>query len=379
MRYLLSFLFFGVLLGACAPWYALATSEPEVIPQITSSFEVEAEVTAIVGDATVEGVRQLRFRAEDDDGTTYDVDTAPSMSEGVRFDLDVGDRVILQVIGNLDGTTTAYLADVVRASKLWWIFGCFAVVTMVVGLRRGFLALVGFAFTIILLFWFVFPRILAGADPVATVALASIVILAVNLFIAHGVTRNTGVAFVSTSFGVVLAWVFSAGYVAFAQLTGLSAEESVFLYWQIGTVRAPVGLLLAGMILGAVGVLDDVAITQCETVAELKAANPRLRRGELFVRAMRVGRHHIASTVNTLVLAYVGSSLPLFLIFMADDAVTFSRFLNTEVIAEEIVRTLAGTTALVLTVPLATGLAAITWGAANASERRDFAHDEHAA
>lgn len=383
MRNVLFFLLFSLFLGGSLPVAVGAQELPNVLPasgsQVIPSYEVKAEITAILEDTTEDGVRQVKFRAEDEYGDTYAVDTSLSMTEGLRFDLKVGDDVLLQIISNLDGTATAYLSDIVRGPTLWWLFAVFAVVTIAVGLRRGFLALVGFAVTLALLFWFVFPRVLAGADPVSTTAIACIAIVAVNLFLSHGVTRNTGIAFASVSVGVLLAWLFSALFVAYARLTGLSTEESVFLYWQVGSVKDPVGLLLAGMILGAVGVLDDVAITQCETVAELKTANPQLNRRELFIRAMRVGRHHIASTVNTLVLAYAGSSLPLFLLFMADDSVTLARFLNTEAIAEEIVRTLAGTTALVLTVPVATLLAALAWNTATKADRNSFVHDEHAA
>ena len=115
--------------------------------------------------------------------------------------------------------------------------------------------------------------------------------------------------------------------------------------------------ILGGIILGAVGVLDDIAITQQETVFEIGSADPSLDKKELFKRAMNVGRHHIASVINTLVLAYVGVALPLFLIFMMNDTISITRFLNEEFVAEEIIRTLAGTSALILTVPIATWFA----------------------
>lgn len=119
----------------------------------------------------------------------------------------------------------------------------------------------------------------------------------------------------------------------------------------------PAGLLLAGIILGAVGVLDDIAITQTETVAELHEANPKLSSSELFKRGMQVGRHHIASVVNTLVLTYAGVALPIFLLFALREDMGFMRLLNEEMIAEELVRTLAGTAALILLVPISTWFA----------------------
>lgn len=340
--------------------------------------EVQAVVTQIVSqDVDANNVPQMTFTALGDNGTNYTVNTADSLSTGLRFGIAVGDRVILQIIDNGDGSQTAYLGDMVRTKGLLLVALVFAFITLLVGRGRGFFALIGFAITLGLLFWFVFPMILAGHNPVMISVLAGIVMLAINLSLAHGLTRNTIVAFASCSLGVILAWLFSAFFVTIVKLSGLADETSVFLYWQIGSISIPQGLLLAGVILGAVGVLDDVAITQCETIAELKAADPTLGGRELFTRGMRVGQHHIASTVNTLVLAYAGASLPLLLIFMADHTVSLWRFLNTEAVAEEIVRTLGGTCALVLTVPVASLLAAWVWSHAKKSSLRGFTEHEH--
>lgn len=341
------------------------------------SRDVIATVQSITPITTEDGLTQYTMIAKGDDDATYDVSTAMSFSEGMHYRLKPGDRVILAVIDNIDGTSTAYLSDAVRSKGILWAFIIFAAVILAVGLRRGLYALAGFALTMGILVWFVFPQVLAGNSPVVVAIIAGIAILAVNLFLSHGFTRNATIALGSTSVGVILAWVIGALFVSISKLSGFSSEEAVFLYWQVGGVTLPEGLLLAGIILGTVGVLDDVAITQCETVAELKAANPEFTSRQLFVRAMRVGRHHIASTVNTLVLAYAGSSLPLFLIFRADDTVSFWRFINTEAVAEEIVRTLAGTTALVLIVPLATTLAAFVWGRSSVEGRAAYVHNEH--
>lgn len=325
---------------------------------------VSREVLGTVTRINIGAEGQMGLLVAGDDGESYAVDPSLSHSEGLQYEINKNDRVILQVIKNMDGTETAYFADVLRTKALIWILLFFAVIVMFVGRARGVMALLGFVLTIGILFWFVFPHMIAGDNPVPLAVGAGIVILAINLSLAHGLTRSTGVALLSTSLGVLLAWAFSAIFVGVAQLSGLSSEESVFLYWQMGGVGLPEGLLLAGIILGTVGVLDDVAITQCETVAELRSANQALRGRELFTRAMRVGRHHIASTVNTLVLAYAGASLPLFLIFLSSGTVSFTRFINTEAVAEEIIRTLAGTSALVLTVPIATALAAFVWSRA---------------
>ena len=220
------------------------------------------------------------------------------------------------------------------------------------------LSLVGLVVTVLILFGFLFPAILAGRDPVIFTVLASIVILAVNMHISHGVRKQTFLAFLGTVAGLILVIVFSKLFVEMASLSGLAGEEATLLFWETGGVQLPVGILTAGIILGAVGVLDDVAITQSEVVGELLLANPNTKKKELFVKAMRIGRHHIASTVNTLVLVYAGAALPVFLLYIYGDH-SLQTFFGNELIGEEIVRTLAGTCALVLTVPISTWFATL--------------------
>lgn len=322
----------------------------------THSEQVRAEVIDIVSDEVVDGFRQMVFIAAFDNQEVT-IDTSKSFVEGLRYDIGVGDDVYLQVL-YLDGeVTNVYLVDVVRTQALWLVVVFFAVLILAVGRLRGLMALIGLAITLVVLFAGVLPLILKGWNPVATTIVGSIIILAVNMHTSHGFGRSTFFAYLSTVIGLGLAWIFSSTFVHVARLSGLASEESILLFFHSDQITLPSGILLAGMILGAVGVLDDIAITQTETVAELHEANKTLERAELFKRAMRVGRHHIASTVNTLVLAYVGASLSLFLLYMLTQGISVSQFLNEEPVAEEIIRTLAGTAALVLTVPISTWFA----------------------
>lgn len=298
---------------------------------------------------------------ETEDGTPFLVRTVDSYPEGYFVTLHEGQRVILQVFSGPDGEPQAVLSDLVRTPSLIWIFLFFTFVTVLVGFFRGLNALLGLVVTIGILFLFVFPRILEGGDPVLTTVLGSIAILAINMHLSHGFQKKTLMAFASTVAGLALAVIFASIFVSVAKLSGLGSEEAMFLYLGSAAISVPTGILLAGIILGAVGVLDDIAIAQSEVVSELVEADPKLSQKELFMRAMRVGRHHIASTVNTLVLAYAGASLPLFLLFL-QGGVSAGEFMNIELVAEEIVRTLAGTTALVLTVPIATWFAVLAQG-----------------
>ena len=336
----------------------LDTFEPVALPAV-SSQEVRATVTSIIADTTVDGVRQMIFIAEADD-ESYTVDTSQSYLDGLRYDIRIGNDVYLQVTQEGDDIIHVFLVDVVRTKSLVILATLFTCIILVIGRWRGLAALFGLGVTFGVLFLFLLPAILGGANPVVTTVIASLIILAVNMHVSHGFTKNTLLAFTGTASGLGLVVLFSMFFVRLAQLSGMASEEAVLLQYNADAVAAPHGILLAAIILGAVGVLDDIAITQSETVAELSRANPDLSRTELFSAAMRVGRHHIASTVNTLVLAYVGVALPLLLLFLHTQGVSPMRFLTEEPVVEEIVRTVAGTLGLVLTVPIATWLA--TWG-----------------
>lgn len=336
------------------------------------SRDVRATIISIGRTYESHGAPQMAFDALTDEGETYHIDTGTSYTEGVRYRLSEGDRIILQLLPNADGGFDAYLSDAVRTPRLLWIFFAFAVLAILIGRARGLLALLGLGLTLLVLFAFVFPQILNGASPVLVTLAGCIVILAVNMHLSHGMNRRTFFAFLSTVCGLVCALVCAELFIRFAFLSGLATEEATMLYWQSASPLLPTGILLAGILLGATGVLDDIAITQTETVAELGVANPDLQKKDLYAAAMRVGRHHIASTVNTLVLAYAGASLPLFLIFLTHPDVTTSSFINIEPVAEELVRTIAGTIGLLLTVPISTAFAVL----AHTSSKKE-AHHSH--
>lgn len=317
--------------------------------------EVRANDAHIISS---EGGR-LIFEAIGEDGVTYRIDSDEGFFDGPRHNVREGQDVILQVAERGEGEQSVFLIDIVRTKGLLLIFFLFSLVTIIVGLKRGVFALAGLVLTLAVIFGFIFPRILGGADAVGTTIVGSLVILAVNMHLAHGLNRRTFAAFLSTVVGLFLAWLFAHWFVSATHLSGLASEEAAQLFLGSDNMLVPRGILLSGILLGAVGVLDDIAITQSEIVTELETTNPSMSRSQLFRQAMRVGRHHIASVVNTLVLAYAGAAMPIFLLFMSTDSVSLWRFVNDGLIAEEIVRTFAGTLALILLVPLAT-LAAVS-------------------
>ncbi|MCH9718971.1 MAG: YibE/F family protein [Actinomycetia bacterium] len=248
------------------------------------------------------------------------------------------------------------LSDIDRQSSLLWLAGLFAVAVVLFARWKGVSALAGLVSSMALLIWFILPSILLGKDPVVIAAVGTAAIAIVAMFLAHGPHVGTVVAIVGTVLALfltlALAWLFTG----FVSLSGMGDEGSYFLDLQ-GMEFDLRGLFLAGVVIGALGVLDDVTITQAAAVAEVKRADPSARWPQLFGAGMRVGRDHVAATVNTLVLAYVGAALPTFILLTMSD-LGLLQSINNEVIAQEIVRALIGGLGIIAAVPITTALMA---------------------
>jgi uncharacterized membrane protein len=271
-------------------------------------------------------------------------------------DLDLGDKVVL---GYEPSTNFYFYADRDRGTTLLWLVGLFALVVVALGRARGVLALGAMAVTVAVLVGFVAPSVLDGHDPLLVAIVAASAIAFVSLYLTHGLNPTTTVALGGTLCALGLTLAISSLFFALADFSGFATEEG-FTLPLIADVDLA-SLLLGGAVLGALGALDDVTVTQVATVAELHRRNPDLGVGELVFSGVRVGREHIASTVNTLLLAYAGASMPLLLVFAATDQPLWD-VANSEVVAVEIVRTLCGSIGLVAAVPLTTVLAAVLVG-----------------
>jgi uncharacterized membrane protein len=269
------------------------------------------------------------------------------------------------------------IIDRVRTTPLFVLAAMFAVAIVLLGRWKGVRALLGLAFTFAVIIWFMIPRILEGANPVTISVFAAVFIFMFTLYIVHGIGRMTTAAVCGTTISLMitglLAWIF----VRVSNLTGMASEEAGFLQVLVGGTGINMqGLLLGGIIIGALGVLDDVTVSQSSTVFELRKANPRMNTQQLFASGITVGRDHIAATVNTLVLAYAGVALPLLILFTQIDEPVL-QIINREILAEEIVRTLVGSLGLISAVPLTTGIAA--WMAVRTQPEaiEDFHHGHH--
>lgn len=268
----------------------------------------------------------------------------------------VGDKVVVTK-GSYEGQEDYYtITDFVRRPFLYLLFGLFIVVSVVIAGKWGIYSFLGMAYSFYVIFVFILPMILKGYDAVMVSIIGSIFIIPVTFFLSHGVNKKTISAIIATSITMIVVGVLAYFAVYFSKLTGFSVEEAGFLQYQLGEALNLKGILLAGIIISSLGVLDDITVSQASIVEELRKANSKLTKKELFLRSMNVGKDHISSMVNTLVLVYTGASLPLLLLFI-NNPHPFTEIINYEIVADEIVRTLVGSIGLILAVPITSYIA----------------------
>ncbi|MGW5447232.1 YibE/F family protein [Streptomyces asiaticus] len=249
------------------------------------------------------------------------------------------------------------VSDVDRSMPMALLAGLFALAVVAVGRLRGVFALVALAISFGVLTLFILPAILQGSNPLVVAVVGGSAIMLLALYMCHGLTARTSVAVLGTLVSLLLIGVLGSLFIGWASLTGNTDDQTGLVHGLYPNIEIR-GLLLAGVIIGSLGVLDDVTVTQTSAVWELRDADPTTSRRKLYGAAMRIGRDHIASVVNTLVLAYAGASLPLLLLFsIADSGV--GTVATSEIVAEEIVRTLVGSIGLVASVPVTTALAVL--------------------
>jgi uncharacterized membrane protein len=248
------------------------------------------------------------------------------------------------------------------------------VIVVVVARWRGLAALAGLAVAWLVLVRFVLPDVLDGRSPVAVALVASAAIMIPVLYLAHGLNARTTTALLGTLASLALTGVLAAVFVAATHLTGTASDEATYIASLAGNVNWS-GLMLAGVVIGSLGVLNDVTVTQASATWELHAANPDRPMAKLYRSSMRIGRDHIASSVYTLVLAYAGASLPLLILFALAGQPVHS-VLTGETVAEELVRTLVGSIGLVASVPITTWLAALIVTRAHAEAGETVATEE---
>lgn len=269
--------------------------------------------------------------------------------------LQVGDRVLLEHSVS-PGAERYHISDYVRLPFLFWLAVLFAAAAVLVGGQVGFRSLISMGFTALIILVFILPRLSVGQDPVFICIAGGLLAMAPSLYLTHGWHWKTHSALVGLALSLVATGVVAAISVEWGRMTGFSTDEATYLMVSSTAPLDVRALLLGGIILGVLGVLDDVCIGQASATLELKRANPTLNWSELFSRGMRIGRDHISALVNTLMMAYVGVALP-FLILMMSANAPLLETLNRELVAEEIVRTLTGSLGLFMAVPITSVIA----------------------
>ena len=295
---------------------------------------------------------EIEVMEGDGAGTIFELDTG---EQGFP-PFSVGDRVRVARAATANGDAPMYyVQDFARLAPLTWLFAVFVAVVLAVGRWHGLRSLAGVGLSLLVIVRFVIPAILDGRNPMAVALVGGLVVIFLTLYFTHGFDLKTTTALVGIAAALVLTAVLGLVFSSVTRLTGLATEEAQLLQFSAEAVSLR-GLVLAGLVIGALGVLDDVTVSQASTVLAVHEADPRQSWVTLYRRAMRVGRDHIASTVNTLVFAYTGASIPLLILF-STGGVPFTEVVNSELVAQEIVKTFVGSIGLVCAVPLTTVLA----------------------
>lgn len=270
-----------------------------------------------------------------------------------------GDKVLVQrsaVSGEVD---KFYIVDFIRRGYLYLLAAIFVVVIVIAGKSKGLKALLSLVLSFFIIIKLILPQILAGSSPLLVGVLGAFFILVVMIYITGGWNQKSHLAILSVFLSLVATMILSIIFTSLTRLTGMASEEAAFL---IGVGNQAIdfrGLLLAGILIGTVGVLDDVIVGQIEAVQQIKEANPDLASKNIFKMAYRIGNSHLGAIINTLFLTYAGASLPLLLLFIIhqEPFLSFSQVINNEIIATEIVRSLVGSIGVALSLPIATYLA----------------------
>lgn len=353
------------LLGIFMLLIALPTSvlaqenTPQAEPAATSYTRAQI-IEVSQGSETDEFTEQsvtLRITEGDKKGTIIKTTNTYSQDDTDRK-MQKGDEVVLLEQEAKDGTLSYTISDYYRVNNLLYVLIFFFVLVVVMAGRKGLGSILGLGISIAVLLFYIVPQILNGADPLFTSITGALAITFVTIYLAHGVSRQTTVALAGTLLSLILTGIFAVGMVSLLRLSGAGSEDAYML--QLSGVDINLqGLLLGGIIIGALGVLDDITTAQAAAIFTLSETNEKLTVQKLIEKGLRIGKEHITSLVNTLVLAYAGASMPLFLFFVINPlGQPWWVILNYPMIMEEIVRTLAGSIGLILAVPITTVLAA---------------------
>jgi uncharacterized membrane protein len=349
----------AVLASMVALWPRGELPKPPGGGQTDSTQLVSATLTKVArldcpeADPGVPGSVCIKVTAQLAGGRQVSFDTTDPTGGMFR----AGQRVRLAVAEQPGQPASYNIQDLERGRPLLVLAALFVGAVVAFGRWQGIRSLVGLGLSFVVIISFVVPAILHGHSPVLVAVTGAVAIMLISLYLSHGTGPKTTAAVVGTALALGLTAALAIAFVAAASLTGLASEDAQFASFAVGGLSLR-GLLLAGIIIGGLGVLDDVTMSQASLVAELHHANPTAGFAALVGGALRVGRDHIAATVNTLFLAYAGAALPLLILFVTGQD-SLGTVATTEIVAVEVVRALCGSVGLIAAVPLTTVLAAL--------------------
>jgi len=359
----------ATLIGLVALW----PSDPEI--PISEGLSAPTERAEVVGVEVAEcpppqpgecGVATARLTTGPDEGSEVEISIggstlSPELSPGdeIRVSRSEAPPPPPTSGGAPAATEPVYsLVDFERRAPILWLALGFAALVIVFGRLRGGLSLLGLALSLAVVLVFVVPAVLDDRSPPAVALVGSLAVMLTTILLAHGWNPKSLAAILGTTVSLLLVVGLAMAFTELTHLTGFSSEEAVILSAGGSVELSFDGLLVAGMVIGALGVLDDVTVSQASTVMAVRAADPEQGLGRLYRRAIEVGRDHVSATVNTLVLAYVGAALPVLLLFSSGDLGVLDA-VNTELVASEIVAMLVGSIGLIAAVPITTLCAAV--------------------
>ncbi len=355
----------AIVIGVVVYPYFANVNLPESTFSAYGSETVRARVTQILEEGTIDigtgqsqpyQVARVEILEGEYQGIPMEIDYGKRQVRTDTYRLAVGDRVLVTISKTPDNVVNAYFVDYERSTPLIWLAALFAVAILVISGWKGLRSLLSMVFSLLVIIGYIIPHILAGEDPLTVSIIGSAILLGVTLYLTYGWNLKSHAAVFSMVVVLLLTGGLSFLFVVITRLSGMGDENAMFLAQSMQNPLNMRGLLLGGMIIGALGVLDDLVTTQAAAVFELHHANPNFGFLGLYRSAMRIGQDHVAATVNTLVLAYAGASLPMLLMFSMARG-NYAYLVNFAVVAEEVVRTLVGSLGLIAAVPLTTAVA----------------------
>ncbi|MFH1890047.1 MAG: YibE/F family protein [Candidatus Kuenenbacteria bacterium] len=348
-----------LVLFLLTPVFVLAQNSDEIFKAEVIEILQEKEITSEDGLKLIQQnilLKGLEDKWQDKEIIFQGIDDYQVMKNNIY---KVNDKVLVAFSPGPENEENYYITDYIRYQSLYWLAFVFVILVVLIGKWKGIRAVIGVLASFFVIMKIIVPKILTGTNPLLISIFGSILILLLVVYLTEGINKKSHLAVLSITLSLIIVGIFSVVFTNISKLTGFAQEEAMFLISFGKSMINFKGLLLAGIIIGTLGVLDDAVISQIASVKQIKNANSNLSKKEVYKNSMKIGASHMSSMINTLFLVYAGASLPLLLLFTINEPpfLTFNQIINNEIIAVEIVRTLAGSIGLILSIPIATFLA----------------------